>query len=168
MPPREARKFGSRKMSEFLEWRNEWTLDIEEMDEDHRILAEMLNRIAECYGSVHSGRACERGEAPPSRASMLALLGEFGQHVRAHFLREEAFMRDVHYPYLTSHKGEHDLLMAEYAELMRKIQARGTEYLDLHMLKALKDWLIGHVLESDRQLAAFYHQVWAAAEKEGS
>jgi hemerythrin len=153
-------------MSEFLEWRHEWTLDIGQMDEDHRILAEMLNRIANSYGYAHTRKRAEAGVEPPSQASLLALLDDFGRHVRKHFLREETFMRDISYPYLTSHKGEHDLLMAEYAELMRKIQATGTEYLDPHTLKMLKDWLIGHVLESDRQLAAFYHEVCAVEKSE--
>ena len=50
----------------FLVWRDEWTLDVGFMDDDHRALAGMLNRIAGEYGMW----------AAPDRANLGALFDD--------------------------------------------------------------------------------------------
>lgn len=40
----------------YLEWRSTWTLEVGFMDEDHRAIAAMLNRLARDYGVSRSTR----------------------------------------------------------------------------------------------------------------
>jgi hemerythrin-like metal-binding protein len=83
-------------------------------------------------------------------------LARLGEYTRAHFDREEAFMRNIRYPELCAHKTEHDLLMAEYTELVQSVRDDGARDMDPEALDALKRWLMGHVLDADRHLADFY------------
>jgi hemerythrin-like metal-binding protein len=159
-------------MSEFIRWRDEWTLRIEILDEDHRALAEMLNRIAASFEPRQRQTTSESRASPliQLQPTVFALLGEFGRRAREHFRREEAFMREIDYPGLAYHKAEHGLLTAEYAQLMRKLHERRTPQLERAAFQGLqrwlKDWLIGHVLDSDRRLAVFYYELCGVKQKE--
>jgi hemerythrin len=139
----------------FFEWRDEWTLEVGFMDEDHRLLAERLNALGCQFGCREDQGG---GASPPTalrRTALLSALDELGREVRDHFQREEEVMRTLAYPGLTAHKAEHDLLLAEYRLLVREIGDSAKTYLDVETLDSLKQWLMGHVLDMDRDLAAF-------------
>jgi hemerythrin-like metal-binding protein len=137
-----------------LEWRDQWTLDVGFMDEDHRALAQRLNEIAREW------RICDDGLPPANQGAdplgrLMAALEGLAVHIREHFEREEEVMRTVDYPELAAHKGEHDLLLAEFRISIRSIREAGVAGLDQLTLESMKDWLMGHVLEVDRRLAEF-------------
>lgn len=137
----------------FLEWRPTWTLDVGFMDEDHRGLVVLLNRLARDYGprvgpDLFPVRC---PEAPP----LAEALAELDRRARAHFHREEEVMRVDGYPGLPEHKSEHDQLLAELSILGRGVRESGRQSLDAELLESLKDWLLGHMLEQDRELAEF-------------
>jgi hemerythrin len=85
----------------------------------------------------------------------MAALNELAAHTREHFRREEEVMRAGDYPDLAVHKSEHDQLLAELAMLVRDLRERSVAYLDPETFEILKDWLMGHLLDLDRPLAAF-------------
>lgn len=137
----------------YLEWRETWTLDVGFMDEDHRVLAARLNRLARDYGSGTSLPLypMRRPRVPPLQVA----LAELAQHTREHFQREEEVMRIDGYPGLPDHKSEHDQLLAELSIVARGLRDSGRQWLDTELLDSLKDWFLGHVLEQDRALAEF-------------
>lgn len=139
----------------FFEWRDCWTLEVGFMDDDHRLLAELLNRIARDFGDWPDPSGIRGVGAGRSASALLGVLDDLAEHVRGHFQREEDVMRTLDYPDYPAHKSEHDILLAEYAVMVREIRASGRELLDISTLETLKDWLMGHVLEVDRQLAEF-------------
>jgi hemerythrin-like metal-binding protein len=136
-----------------LQWREEWTLEVGFMDEDHRHLADLLNAIARDWGLPRGLGASGTGGTAPEE--FLARLEELADHTREHFRREEDVMRTLRYPDLPGHKSEHDLLLAELTVTLRRIRDSGADGLDRVMLHGLKDWLMGHVLEMDRSLADY-------------
>lgn len=136
----------------FLEWRDDWTLDVGFMDEDHCRLAALVNRLARDFGvRPVSGQPPPRFHGPP----LAEALEELAQEARSHFQREEELMRTDQYPDFDDHKADHDLLLAELSVLVRELQDAKTEHLDASVLDTLKDWLLGHVLDFDRRLADF-------------
>lgn len=138
--------------SAFLEWRDEWTLEVGFMDEDHRHLASLINRLARDFGPhLQSGQLPPSPEAP----SLADALDELYRAAREHFHREEDVMRNDGYPDFDDHKADHDLLLAELSVLTRELQETDTLHLDAEVLDNLKDWLLGHVLDYDRRLADF-------------
>lgn len=137
-----------------LEWRDQWTLDVGFMDEDHRALARRLNEIAQDWGLSPDGIPPASQGAELLECLMAALEG-LAVHIREHFEREEEVMRTVDYPEMAAHKGEHDLLLAEFRITIRTIREAGVAGLDQLTLESMKDWLMGHVLEVDRRLAEF-------------
>ena len=71
----------------------------------------------------------------------------------AHFTAEEALMRCMNYPQLDAHKDEHKLFITRVAE--EKERAQRLEQISLDMMYFLKDWLVDHILVSDRSYAGF-------------
>ena len=136
--------------SAVLEWREEWNRDLGFMDEDHRRLVALVNRLARdfCIRPVPSQPS--QVHAPLSEA-----LEELAHEARLHFQREEQVMRSDGYPELEDHKADHDLLLAELSVLTRELHDAEAESLDEPVIGALKDWLLGHALDFDRQLAEF-------------
>jgi hemerythrin len=139
----------------FFEWRAEWTLEVGFMDDDHRMLADMLNGLARRFGRVGASNVDMSVGRDRGQSALLEALGELGKHTREHFQREEDVMRTLRYPDLVSHKSEHDLLLAEYTVMVREIRESGQADLGIDALESLKQWLMGHVLEFDKQLAEF-------------
>lgn len=134
----------------FIVWRKEWTLNVDFMDDDHRCLAAILSRIP-----PDLRRCADSGWNCAVNARLLSRLEALGAHTREHFRREEQAMRDSDYPAFAQHKAEHDLLLAEYTLTLRDIRSAGPQSLELGTLDALKQWLIGHVLDDDKALADY-------------
>jgi hemerythrin len=125
------------------------------MDEDHRALAGILNRLARDFG-VSPGTAARKVRASRHGSPcLIAALNRLGKHTREHFLREEDVMRTLDYPGFPAHKSEHDMLLAEFSMMVREIRESGQGRLEMVHLEALKAWLMGHVLDVDRELAEF-------------
>ncbi len=142
-------------LAPFFLWREEWCLGITIMDEDHRALVALIDDIARDFAeNPHQGVNRRR-----RHANLLTRLRVLGEHAQAHFAREDELMLATGYPDRAEHQCEHALLLAEYADLLREIAATGRRgVLDIQTLEALKQWLLGHILDTDRHLAAFLLQ----------
>lgn len=143
-------------MHAFIEWRDDWLLDIEQVDEEHQDLVRLINRLAGLYGCTRCPNP--QAQAYGTRVEILHLLERLGDHARIHFEHEEAYMRDLGYPGLEDHCYEHLTLLAEYSELMRDVHAQGLGCLDDSTLRGIKGWIIGHIATADRRFGEFYQE----------
>ncbi len=158
----------------FMRWRDQWAFGIEPLDTDNRMLCALIERIAREFCANHfpaaafveatvgEDRSClpEMGvsaDQAGATASLMLHLHVLGEHVRAHFAREEDLMRANDYPDIAAHQREHRLMLAEYVDLLRGVGTDVGGALDLETLRSLKRWLLGHLLDTDRKLAAYLH-----------
>jgi hemerythrin-like metal-binding protein len=131
-------------MTDFVVWKEEWTTGIAVIDDQHRAMADQMNRIvAALEGAVPS-------DAPV--AGVEGLLDEFVRLTRENFATEEDLMSDSAYPGYAVHKKEHAMLLAELAQLMREI-GQGSSAVGLHTLRDLKRWFVSHVVLADMDYA---------------
>ncbi|MCG6862987.1 MAG: hemerythrin domain-containing protein [Chromatiaceae bacterium] len=149
-------------MAKILTWRDEWTLGIDTLDDDHREIVDLLLDIARRFGE-----APEHSEGSPESTdtnnaaddSLYDALNHFGAFARRHFQREEEFIRTIEYPGLPDHRSEHALLMAEFTDLVRDLRERGVTRLAVQDLDTLKQWVVAHILGADRKFADHYFQI---------
>ncbi len=168
-----------------LRWRDEWTLQIDALDEDHVALVELFNRIVGLYGNQYAGshrsgaggalagvaeREAERAleTCPVEGSTLVQCLEAFSQRAHEHFQREEGFMRAIGYPDYAAHKSEHAQLLAELKTLLRALADRGEVSLDAETLGTLKAWLIGHIVGEDKRFAEYYYDVCCARVEAGT
>ncbi|MES9975258.1 MAG: bacteriohemerythrin, partial [Candidatus Thiodiazotropha sp.] len=124
-------------MKRFLTWRDDWYLGIDEIDQQHLHLVDLVNQVADSVMTQNS-------ESNDDGAAMRLVL-QLQEETRQHFRDEEAFMRNHEYPQVSSHHREHALLQAELSDLIREIE-EGKRRLDIETLTSLKYWLIDHVI----------------------
>lgn len=136
-------------MNNFFEWRNEWSLGIEIIDQQHRQLAVMLNIIVELY--LDNGGQTDSEQ----RSNQLhEQLKKFYEKVREHFNDEEDLMLKANYSGRTEHARDHLMLLAELKHYIRHIEEE-LDIINIGTLDSLKIWFITHIIGSDKEFADF-------------
>ena len=125
----------------FVDWPGELRVGVPPIDSDHEELVATLNELHEVLASGGGRDGAD-------------LLLRFIRLARDHFGREEAFMAGHHYPAAAEHAREHVELLTVLSFLldaMREAQAP----LDAGALAHIRQWLCGHIENSDAALAHF-------------
>lgn len=123
-------------------WSNEFELGMPEIDAQHKVLIDLINQV---WVAVIK---------KPDREAALRILGELEKYTIAHFTAEEIFMREMDYDQFKEHKDSHEKFIARIAQEKTKILAG--QAITLEILQFLKDWLINHILVSDKEYAHQY------------
>jgi hemerythrin len=126
-----------------LEWRENFSIGIAEVDHEHRELIGLINSLHVALGD---DRASEQVEA---------FLGEIFADIAAHFALEERVMRERRYDGLAEHKADHERLLDQLRDMM-DAQAEGAELDDAAFGDQLSEWFAGHFRTHD---ARFHRQL---------
>src|SRR5450631_952121 len=121
-----------------VEWSNEYSVEVQSIDAQHRKLFVMLNGLHDAM------RAGQGSQAAPE------ILRNLVQYTREHFGQEEGMMSRAHYPDLASHKAEHDKLTGEVLRMVRDLD-EGKAMLSMELLEFLRKWLQAHILDRDKK-----------------
>lgn len=124
-------------MIKFLDWSDELNVGIEELDEQHRALVDLINQI---YDAMHRRNGGELVED---------ILNQLLEATRIHFAVEESLMRVLDYPQYVEHKAQHARLLEHLSGLTEGV-ATGEILVNFELLHELKVWLVRHIQESDR------------------
>ncbi len=92
-------------------WTPSMSVGNDELDNDHKHLAEIINEI---YAPSLSDRSL--------RELLVTVLQKLINYTETHFRREEAFLEQRGYPYLAEHKAAHAGLEEEVKALLAKVQ----------------------------------------------
>lgn len=145
-------------LDRFFQWREEWVLGLEEIDRQHRLLVESLNRLTPLYQKLSRNPQGDITARDLLTGRLNLLYGDLEEHFRD----EERMMRDAGYPDYRSHAHAHVMLLAELKNYCNRIANREDE-LDLGTLHSLKTWFITHMLD-DREFADHVRASRAAGE----
>jgi hemerythrin len=125
-----------------LVWDKSLSVDVAEVDEDHRRLVELFNLLC---------RSVEQGDATDY---LEALLDELISCTVWHFKHEERLMLKYGYDGLADHRAEHQGLVDSVVDLQQKF-LQGGRSLSAEDVEYLEHWLTGHILSTDMQMGAF-------------
>lgn len=123
-------------------WGETLSVDVEEIDEDHRRLIELFNIL---------NHAVDEGDA---KAYVDAVLEELISCTVWHFRHEERLMVKYGFTGAGEHKAEHQDLIESVKALQQKYQQEG-EALSSRDIEFLEHWLTGHILSADKELGAY-------------
>ena len=121
-------------------WDDDLSVGNTMIDSDHRRLIDLFNKLHDAMGE---------GQGAPLIGEVLTELFDYAS---SHFSREEAYMHQLMYVGFTAHKKEHQLLLQRVRELHEDYLG-GTLSLSVPTLTFLYEWLLNHIMESDRALA---------------
>ena len=121
-----------------MEWKNEYSVGILEIDDQHKLLLRSFTAIEE---SIRLGEGWSN--------THYAIL-ELNQLARMHFTFEEAIMHLFGYPETEAHQNEHLHFFSRMASIERHSLKKSAE---VEMVQFLRGWLTSHILGSDRGYA---------------
>jgi hemerythrin len=135
----------------FFQWRQEWILELKEIDEQHRMLVEAVDNLSPLYLKLTKNPKGNNATREKLTARLNLLYGD----LELHFHDEEKLMQEVAYPRYRSHAHTHVMLLAKLKNYCKRITNRDEE-LDMGTLYSLRTWLVTHMLD-DRDFAAHFH-----------
>jgi hemerythrin len=125
-----------------LVWDKTLSVDVPEIDEDHRRLVDLFNLL---------NHSVVEGDAPDY---IEAVMEELISCTAWHFKHEERLMLKYGYEGLLEHKSEHEELIASATALQQKLLQESKPVLS-DDIQFLEHWLTGHILGADRDLGAY-------------
>lgn len=126
-----------------LKWKEEYSVGVRVIDEEHRLLVEMINKA---FGSMENIK---------EEKVLAELVEEMRRYAMRHFATEEGLMILYAYPLEEEHKMEHSDFMLTAAS-SDGVLGNDRGVLDpVSIIKFLADWLQHHILETDMKLGRF-------------
>lgn len=128
-------------MSVVARWGSEFELGIDDIDDKHRELADVLDRLRLCMGQCAGA-----GE-------LLSLLAELEARTIHHFRSEEQAMTAAAFPGLAPHRANHRAFERRVREA-HQLHREG-HLVELPTVTLLQGWLFEHIERADRDFAEF-------------
>lgn len=135
-----------------IQWNSELSVGVEQIDDQHKELIRIANGL---INAISLGRD-ERILSNVTR--------KLREYTVFHFASEERLMDEVHYPERGEHANEHARLKKHVKDYQRVIY-KNEELTPETVLQFLKEWLLGHILTHDRELARFIHEQKSKSEE---
>lgn len=127
-----------------INWSNEFSVGVKEMDEQHKKLIGMINRLIEEQKILTEPK------------TIADLLTEMTDYAQVHFRAEEYLMAEYGYDYKIQQEKQHkafiDKTIAFYSA-----SDLGPNILSTALLDYLSTWLIGHILQEDMKYKEFFN-----------
>ena len=134
-----------------IQWRKEMAVDESVIDEDHKLLIEIVNSFE---------AAISRKLAPETIDQGLKLLKHYTVE---HFRREEELQRAAQYPFFDAHAREHRDVIKKLDNIVahRRAAATRADISDVakEIINLLKDWLVNHIIQSDLRMRPYVAQM---------
>ncbi|HEY0836970.1 MAG TPA: bacteriohemerythrin [Azospirillum sp.] len=124
-----------------LEWSGDMSVGHDGVDEQHRRLIDLINRLV----------ACSTRQA--GRDATFAALDALTAYVDEHFAEEERQMLACGYPDHAAHKADHDTMRGTIRTLRASVRSAGDVF--GATVAILPKWLERHLTTLDRDIAVF-------------
>lgn len=121
---------------EKITWSDSFNIQVEVIDQQHRRLVELMNRLIDTQ------------DEKASDDDIADILGAMTNYLGYHFDTEEQMMLDHGYPELESHREEHQAFVTQTAYFIATYREGGAN-LKSDILLFLKEWLVEHILKTD-------------------
>ena len=126
-----------------LQWSEDFSVGVPGIDEQHRTLFDLVNKI-------HTAILEHKGTA-----ACTEVLNELVDYTRIHFAVEECLMHITAFPEYEQHCALHHELVHDVVVLQEKIRS-GKAAISFELLQFLRNWLIKHILGEDMKYADFF------------
>jgi hemerythrin len=126
-----------------MEWTEKLSVGVTQFDQEHQKLVGMVNDL---FDAVQAGKGKDR---------LGPILDGLITYTKTHFANEERYMTEHNYPNLKAHKAEHDALAKQVLAVQAKFQAGATAALSMEVMNFLKNWLVKHILGTDKTYGPF-------------
>ena len=121
---------------DFVEWSEELSVGIQELDEQHKYLLNIINQLNVLMLTRKNQEAINE------------MMDRLIEYTRTHFIVEESLMRILGYVNYDMHKQHHDDLIAKVLDF-KNLQMAG-KLSRVELMDFLAAWLTNHILKEDK------------------
>lgn len=126
-----------------IKWKEEYTMGVEHIDEQHRKLFEIAGRA---YEVMRNSLSVDKYD------QIVAILNELKEYTVYHFHSEEEYMQSIGYKKLLSHKVEHNDFIEKVNSIdLDKIDEEQDKFI-LELLDFIVNWIDKHILGMDKMI----------------
>jgi len=130
---------------EEITWTEDFSVGVARIDEQHKRLIAMINRlIAEPQTTTRSETVSD-------------LLTDMTKYAQEHFATEEELMRRHNYPHLGEHIAQHRAFRKKTVDFCTATTL-DAEAVPATLLHYLREWLVGHILDTDMAYKPFFRE----------
>ncbi len=123
---------------ELYEWKESYSVEIKSIDDDHKGIFRIINKL---FDSISHGKAND---------ILDETLHQLIDYTKTHFKREELYFTTTNYPETLEHKLQHEMFVDKISSLKKDFE-NGNKEKSLELIRYLSDWLINHILISDKR-----------------
>jgi len=130
---------------ELFPWKDEYSVEVAEIDEEHKKLVDLTNQL---YSAMKQGK---------SKDVIDKILRGLADYTVEHFSDEEGLMKKAGYAGLEEHQKVHQEFVAKVETFIKDFES-GKLLLSIEILSFLRDWLIQHIMGTDRKYIETMHE----------
>lgn len=126
----------------FASWNRTYELGLPTVDQQHETMVRMIDDLWQAFQVKEEGL-------------QIAQVVEFmNLYTRVHFAEEEHLMEVRGYPSREAHIACHRAFEAQVEEFLPRAST-ATRMLSMEVLEYMRTWILGHIQETDRAMAAW-------------
>jgi hemerythrin len=128
----------SQSDDKMLIWKDEYSVKVKEIDNQHRQLFEIINGLVECINKI------------PNEAMVEEIVSKLVEYKRVHFETEEKYFHQFNYEGTNAHEAQHREFNQKVKEIQEKHQGSVITFA-FELVDFLEDWLIYHLMNMDQK-----------------
>jgi hemerythrin-like metal-binding protein len=121
-----------------MPWTSELATGVKFVDEQHRVLVDMINAL---YAAMKAGEG---------KGALEKLLDGLAEYTVYHFGAEEKYFDQLKYSETGPHKKIHEELKAKVIGFINQFKS-GQANVSMDLMNFLKDWLENHICKTDKR-----------------
>ena len=123
---------------EFLKWNKDYSVQVEEIDNQHKKLVEMLNELYVAFMHKEQDKKVEE------------IITRMVDYTIYHFDTEETYFQELNYEDADEHIAEHEDFKNKLAEFQEKLK-KNKSALAIETINFLRGWLVNHIGKNDKK-----------------
>lgn len=127
----------------FILWNESYSVGIKRIDEQHKKLIVILNKLYESFVDQTTGQKLKE------------IIDELIDYTQYHFKTEEDLFKQSAYPDNDKHIEEHSEFIVKVTRFKTEFEA-GKTNLTFQLMNFLRNWLINHIAISDQEYAGHF------------
>ncbi|WP_238881245.1 bacteriohemerythrin [Clostridium sp. YIM B02551] len=125
-----------------FEWKKEYEVGIERIDEEHKKLFDIANKG---YDLLKNDLYLDKYDR------IMDIIHELKDYAQFHFSAEEEYLKSIGYKKLFTHKMEHDYFIDKISSVdLSKIDSNQDKYIT-EILDFMVQWIKEHILDKDKE-----------------
>lgn len=126
----------------FFEWGPQYDLGVAQMNDEHKIIIGLMNRL------------WEQNAANASKETLISTLEKLRAYTTMHFADEERYMESISYPDIEPHRNIHKNILHRLDLFSVGYRRETSPAIPEDFFEFLKDWLSAHIRHVDRKYAS--------------